>query len=218
MIKVDFSVYATRYHIDKAIQRLFQLPVMSFDVETSGVYSKKERAEALRLLKNEDLPLDQRRLSLQVSTNSGLSFPSLVSVTHFVFGEAEDRSTIFVCDNPGLEYHIWTQLKRYQGLMLIHNTLFDLKIMYHRVKALPQNYEDTALIVKTLTNHVDTWKSKVGLKELMGVYYDPKWALMDEYEPAFLKEPAFLSYASIDGAATFKLWNDVQNHLNSGED
>ncbi len=212
-IKVKYDVHSTRYGINKALEQLFYQNVMSFDVETRGVYSKEERKEALELLKQQELPLDTKQLAMLVSHNNGLSFPSLIEVTHFVFGTHQDQSTILICDDPRLELRIWNWLSTYQGLLLVHNTLFDLKIMYNRVGKLPQHYEDTALLAKCLLNDVDTWRAKVGLKDLMAEQYDPSWTLIDEYEPENLKDPKFLKYAAIDGAATFKLYNDIQQTL-----
>jgi hypothetical protein len=88
--------------------------------------------------------------------------------------------------------------------------------MYNRMGELPKRYEDTALLAKCLTNHSNTWKCKVGLKDLMGEYYDPSWSLFDEYEPENLKDPKFLLYAATDGGATFKLWEIIQEELDDG--
>jgi len=213
MIDVNFKVYSNRWHVGKILAELSKREIMSFDTETKGVYSKADRKEAKDYLKGENLPVDQKSIALQVSFNSGLSFPSLVSVTHFIFGLSENESVIIVCDNPQLEMFIWKWIAEYKGLLLIHNALFDLKIMYHRIGKFPQNYEDTQLLAKCLTNHVDVWKSKVGLKDLMGSYYAPAWSLYNEYEPESNKDPKFLIYCSIDGAATFKLWYDIKGFM-----
>ena len=145
IIKVKFKVHGNRWHIAKALHKLSNYDVLSFDTETKGVYSKAERKEAKEYLKGNNLPITSKRLSLQVAANSGLSFPTLVNVTHFIFGTAEDESVILLCDNPKLELFIWRWIAQYKGLLLIHNTLFDLKLMYHRIKLYPLNYEDTAL-------------------------------------------------------------------------
>ena len=213
IIKVEYAVSGNRYHIAQALDELAKREVLSFDTETKGVYSKAERKEAFDYLKGNNLPVDSKRIALQVEANSGLSFPSLVNVTHFIFGISESESVIFVCDNYRLELFIWNWIANYKGLLLVHNTLFDLKLMYHRIKKFPQNYEDTQLLAKCLTNNVNVWKCKVGLKDLMGSYYDPMWVLVDEYEPDNLKDPKFLQYCGIDGAATFKLWYDIQGFM-----
>lgn len=213
IIKVKFEVHSTKWHIIRALNNLASYHTLSFDTETSGVYSKAERKEATGYLKGKNLPINYKSIALQIEANSGLSFPSLANVTHFVFGKDDDYSVIFTCDDYKLEKFIWEWVANYPGLLLIHNTLYDLKIMYHRTGKLPKHYEDTQLLAKCLTNNVDVWKSKVGLKDLMGSYYDPMWSLFNSYEPENLKDPKFLQYAAIDGAATFKLWDDIQKYM-----
>jgi len=217
MIKVSYEVHSARWHIQKCLQRLQKVPMMSFDTETRGVYTPAERQEAKDYLKQENIPVNGKTLALQVANNSGLSFPTLVNVTHFVFGLTEDSSVIIICETPQLEKIIWNWIAQYPGKLLVHNTLYDLKIMYSRIGRFPIDYEDTAILAKCLTNHSSTWKAKVGLKDLMGSHYDPAWTLMDDYEPINLKDPGFLMYAGIDGAATVKLWNDIQEHLEGEE-
>jgi hypothetical protein len=217
-LKVNYEVHANRWHIAKALEELMQRDILSFDTETAGVYTKAERKEATAYLKQENLPVTSKGLALQVEANCGLSFPSLVTVTHFVFGINDHKSVIIVCDNPQLELFIWRWIAAYTGKLIIHNALFDLKIMYHRIKKYPQNYEDSQLLAKCLTNNVEVYKARVGLKDLMGTYYDPMWVLVDEYEPEDLKNPKFIMYAAIDGAATMKLWYDIQDHLREETD
>jgi len=213
VIKVEFETLFNRWHIAKMLKKLNKFKILSFDTETRPLYSKTERKEAKKFLKQEGISVDHKSLALQVAANTGLSFPSLVSVTHFIFGLSEDASIVIVCDNPRLELFLWQWIAQYQGTLLIHNSLFDLKLMYHRVGVFPKCYEDTALLAKCLTNNADVWKSKVGLKDLMGTDYDPMWSLYNEYEPDSLKDPKFLTYCSIDGAATIKLWNDIQKYM-----
>lgn len=213
MIRVSYEVYSTRYFIDKMLNKLFQCPILSFDTETRGVYTPEERKEAKELLKDLDLPLNSKRLALLVENSSGLSFPSIIAVTHFIFGTSPKSSVILICEDPQLEIHIWNRIAEYQGMLAIHNTLYDLKIMFNRIGVLPCDYEDTQLLAKCLINHANTWKAKVGLKDLMGDDYDPRWLEMNDYEPENLRDPTFLRYAAIDGAATFKLWYDLQEYM-----
>ena len=204
-ITVEYDVYSSAWHTRNALKSLKDIPLMSFDIETKGVYSKAERKVASKLLETEISP-SERKLASLVANNSGLSFPSLVTVTHFVFGISETKSIILIPDSINEEMYIWNWLVNFRGMLVIHNTLFDLKVMYHRTKSYPQSYEDTALMAKALTNNSATWKSKIGLKELMGSHFDPKWTFIDEYEPEDLRKVTFLRYAAIDGAATYKLY------------
>jgi hypothetical protein len=141
-----------------------------------------------------------------VANNDGLSYPSLIKTTHFVFGTSKYHSIIFIPPTNHLEVMIWNWLRNFRGKLLIHNTLFDLKVMYHRVGDLPHDYEDTALMAKCLINNSDAWRAKVGLKEQMGHLYKSAWSLYDKYEPEDPKNPDFLEYAAIDGAATVYLY------------
>lgn len=220
MINVTCEVHATRWTIQKFLnEELPKRALWSFDTETAGIYSKAERAEAEEYLKGDDLEPYYKRAALQIANNSGLSYPSLIKTTHFIFGVSESHSVILICDNNYyLELLIWDAIADYDGLLLIHNVSFDLKIMQHRINRLPKNWKDTQLMAKCLTNNCEVYKSKVGLKDLMGSYYDPMWSLFNEYEPDNLKNPAFIKYCAIDGAATIKLWHDIQEILEPEDD
>ena len=205
MIKVDYQVHATGWHIQKALRELAHQPILAFDTETSGVYAKEERAKAKAWLEKE-IKFDDRRLVSLIANNSGLSYPSLINVTHFVFGTSRSTAVILVPENPPQEMFVWQFLRSYAGKVIVHNSLFDLKIMYHRVKELPSDFDDTALMAKAMINNADNWKAKIGLKDIMAEHYDPRWEMIDEYEPDDPLEQKFLRYASIDGAATFYLY------------
>ena len=211
MIDVKYEVYTTPWSINEKLVDLTSIPLMSFDIETKGLYSKAQRKEALKLIE-QDMSIDNHKMASVVANNSGLSFPSLIETTHFVFGLSKDYSIILIPPTPHMELRIWNWLRNYRGKLLIHNTLFDLKVMYHRIGDLPYDYEDTALMLKTLINNSDVWRAKIGLKDQMGGYYKPEWALFDEYEPENPKAIKFLEYAAIDGAATFFLYLLMQEH------
>lgn len=208
MINVTYEIASTNWTVRKILNQLEREPLLAFDTETAGVYSVEERElakEALKVKQENDV----RKMAALIAANSGLSFPSLVNVTHFVFGTSEDHSKIIVANSEKEELTVWNWLAKYEGLLAIHNTLFDLKLMKHRVNCLPKNYEDTQLMAKCLTNNADSWKAKVGLKDLMGSHYDPAWTMLDEYEPKNPKDPKFLIYAATDGAATYKLYQMI---------
>jgi len=211
IINVNYEVASTSYTIGQMLRKLSGIPLLSFDTEVQSVYSQEEIKEAKQLVKSKEFPeysRDDQKLLKQVAKASGLSNPSLVKVTHFIFGVSEDFSYILISTNPQTEQRIWEWVSNYQGKLVIHNALFDLKIMYNRVQQLPLDYEDTQIEAKCLINDADEFKARVGLKLLMGEYYDPKWTLLDEegYNSTDYKKESFLSYAAIDGAATFKLY------------
>lgn len=212
MIAVSYQVYSTPWSINEKLVELTDNETMSFDIETKGVYSKAQRKEAIMLLEEGHLDEYHHKLVSVVANNSGLSFPSLVETTHFIFGFSRGSSIVIVPPNRHIELRIWDWLRNYRGKLLIHNALFDLKVMYHRIGDLPHDYEDTALMLKTLINNSDVWKAKVGLKDQMADYYSPAWSLFDEYEPDNPKNPKFLEYGAIDGAATFYLYQLILEH------
>ncbi|MCP4489796.1 MAG: hypothetical protein GY820_21135 [Gammaproteobacteria bacterium] len=207
-IVVTYELVASSWAIWEMLLKLNEVELLSFDVETRGLYTKEQRKEATKLLKS-DMSIENHKLASVVANNSGLSFPAVTRTTHFIFGLSESHSVIMVTDTAQKEMMVWRWLRMFKGLLIIHNTLFDLKIMYHRVGALPQNYEDTQLMLKTLVNDADVWKAKVGLKDVMGSYYSPNWALYNQYEPDRNKDPKFLDYAATDGAATYLLYQNL---------
>ena len=217
IIHVNYEVASTSYTIGHVLRKLSGIPLISFDVETQSVYSKEERTKAAKLVEQwkkdkaaeAEYSRTEQKLIRQIGKSSGLSYPALTKVTHFIFGTAENFSYVLISYDMQTEMRIWEWLANYPGHTIVHNALFDFKISYHRVNKLPQSYDDTQIMARVQTNDADELEGKTGLKELMGSYYDPKWTLLDEdgYDVVDYKNEAFLRYCAIDGAATFKLYN-----------
>ena len=148
MIKVTYDCYKTPMSINKKLLELVNIPLMSFDIETKGLYSKEERKEAAKLLAGGELSLEQHKLASVVANNNGLSFPSLTTTTHFIFGLSKDYSVILIPNSWYFEQVIWDRIRNYQGKLIIHNAGFDLKVMYHRIGELVQDFEDTSIMAK----------------------------------------------------------------------
>jgi len=206
IIEVEYKLYTSTYSIRNKIPELLaNNSIISFDCETRSVYNKSDRDDAKEYLKQVTTADPLYSQARMVAESSGLSYPSLVRTTHFLFGESKNKSHIVVCYTRELEVYLWNLIADYKGKLLVHNALYDLKIMYQRTGKLPIDYVDTALMVKCLINHTEIWKAKVGLKGLMGEYYDPRWSLMNDYEPVNLKDNEFIRYCSIDAASTYYL-------------
>ncbi len=211
---VEILSYSSNYAITTALPKLLlSLPIMSFDTETRSVYDNDTRGKAKAYLKTIDSSDTLYRKAMLVQSSSGLSFPAITRATHFIFGESRSKAHVIVCDTEEKEIMMWNLVAKYEGLLLVHNALYDLKIMYHKIGMLPKNYVDTSLMVKCLINHVNIWKAKVGLKEIMGDYYIARWALMNDYEPDNLHEPSFIEYSGIDGCATYYLYEILQHEM-----
>lgn len=215
-IKVKIFVSSTRYMMKQYMEQIRDLPLISFDVETRSMYEPYEREEAKEFLKDNNVIDDMYRLANLVQNSSGLSHPSVIRTTHFIVGTSRDSAYVLIARSEYEEMMLWEFFSEFKGTMLVHNSLFDLRIMFNRLGKFPPNIIDTALLAKCLTNHVDIWKCKTGLKELMGAYYAPKWSKLENYEPKNLKDPDFIEYAGIDGAATFHLYELIQEEIKNG--
>ena len=212
-IHVDFKVYNTDFTIKKALKELDNRELIAFDLETQSLYSKENRAEARGLLK-EGVSNEYMKFCKLVARSSGLSNPRLIKCTHFIIGLSRSESVIMISRSRKTEEMIFNWLAEFKGKVLVWNSLFDLKIMYERVSKLPEDYEDPMLLLKSLINDVSDWETKVGLKDFMGTYYDPRWALDTNYDNEDFKDKDFLRYCSIDGAATFYGYEIIQERVN----
>ena len=210
-IDVNYKVYSTRYFISKALKDLEQHSLLSYDCETQSRYSLDEKAEAKQLLKEHinDMDAEEVRHCKLIAKSSGLSYPTIIKTTHFIFGISESEAVVLIANSDQDELLICNWIVKYTGKLLIHNSLFDLKIVYHRTGKFPTDYEDTQLLAKSYLNHTETWKANSGLKHLMSGYYDPKWEMIDTYDVVDYKDTDFLRYCAIDGAATFKLYQQL---------
>jgi len=214
-INVSYKVYTTYYGIAKKLNTLTKIPILSLDLELQSIYSISEREEAKLLLKNniQNLTRDDMLLCKVVARASGLSHPSITKITHIIFGLSESESIIFIINDNKSRDLVLNWVINFKGKLLIHNTGFDLKIIHYHTNNFPKDFEDTQLLAKCLINHCDNWKANTGLKELMSSYYDPKWLMIESYDIQNYKDKAFLRYSAIDGAATFKLWEQLQEAI-----
>lgn len=214
MKKVTYDLYSTSYSIYNKLPKILkQFDLLSFDTETRSLYSPVERQNAKEYLKDANTSDYYYKQARVVSESSGLSYPSLIRTTHFIFGESSNKSHIVICNNEKQELFMWNLVADYKGTFLVHNSLFDLRICHQRTGRLPISFKDTALMAKCLINHVNIWRCKTGLKELVGSYFDSKWSLYNDYEVENLKDKDFLNYCAIDGCAVIYLWEMIQSML-----
>ena len=202
IIHVNYEVAATSYTIGQVLRKLYDIPLLAFDTEVRSIYSNKEIKEAKELLK------DTSNMSIEIinelkliAGSSGLSYPKIAKVTHFIFSYNKNYSYILIPNTYQEELRIWNWLADYKGKVLVWNSLFDMKIMYERTQQLPIDLEDPMLMLRTLINDVDSWKCRTGLKEFVGSYYDPKWGLMEDYTNENYKDKTFLQYCATDTSA-----------------
>lgn len=211
-ITVMYETYSTTF---SALQRLQDLPhTLSLDFETQSIYSNEEREEAKQLLKHPDIDRPTERLCKMAANSSGLSFPGITKITHMILGLSSSHSIVIIISSPQMEATLLNWVVQSDHHFIVHNAGFDIKQIYIKTGQFPKDYDDTQLLAKTYINHVEAWKASVGLKELMGQYYDPKWTTIKGYDNENLKDEAFLRYCSIDAAATYLLWEQLQEERN----
>lgn len=144
---------------------------------------------------------------------TGLGHPSKETLTHLSFANSESHGRVIVFENKKIEQVVLNWLTTTKIPQIWHNASYDFKFIWHRTGKFPLVYEDTAILAKTITNHVNVFKSKVGLKELMGHYYGD-WAVSSElFSLDNLKNETLIKYAAIDACATYKLWNQIQEYI-----
>ena len=211
MLKVKYKVYESSYMIYKRLKELEYQPLLAFDIETRSIYTNKEVKEASTLLKEvKYLSREDLILCKTVADSSGLSHPKLSRITHIALSSNKEECDIFIPQNPKL---LLNWLVGYKGKLLIWNSLFDLKHVHYHTGKFPIDYEDPMLLLKSLINDAQEYKARVGLKEFMGSYYDPKWSMYEEYNIENPKDKTFLDYIAIDGAATYYAWELLKDEL-----
>ena len=131
--------------------------------------------------------------------------------TMYSFAQSED--TAFVIDsNPDTDPIVLDFLTSTQATVIMHNALYDARLVYNRTNKFIHNIEDTQLMWATILNHCDTFKSKVGLKGLAGHIYSD-WAVSkDLFGIEHKHNPELIHYSGIDAAATFFLYQEALIH------
>lgn len=203
----------------EAIKWLRSLPeLVACDFESASKFTDEEKAD----MQNEydELPdqgtLYAHALKQKIDSN-GLSHPSLANITHFSVAWSETESMVFITDTPKMKSLIYTWLVTTESRQIWHNASFDFQHIFHNMGGrLPKHYEDTQILAKTILNHVNTFKSKVGLKELMGYKYG-SWAVAsDSFQLSRMYDEKVIHYAGVDACATYALWEEMQEYLEKG--
>ena len=202
----------------KASQWLQSMPsLVACDFETSSIYTPEEQAkfkEELKILeKNPEANHDQIIELKKKINNSGLSHPSQVIITHFSIASSPEESKVIILATDEVEKIVMDWIVNTNSKQVWHNFSFDGKLVYHRTNKFPKDFEDSEQLAKSLINHVDVYKAKVGLKELMGWKYGD-WAISaDNFNFTQAYEPRVIEYSGVDACATYQLWLDLQEEI-----
>jgi DNA polymerase I-like protein with 3'-5' exonuclease and polymerase domains len=201
-----------------ALQWLQAMPdLVACDFETSSIYTPEEQIEFKAQLKeadlnpdaNHDLVIDLRKKL----NNSGLSHPSQAIITHFSIATSATDAKVIIFATDTVEKTVLDWLTTTQVKQVWHNLSFDGKLIHHRTGKFPQNFEDTQQLAKALINHVDVYKAKVGLKDLMSYRYGLWGISADNFNFTQAYDPHVIEYSGIDACATYQLWVDLQEEI-----
>lgn len=210
-IHVEYEYTNDMYKTKKWLEDLPD--IIACDFEVSSKFTAKEKELIKYKLNNYSLDKEQIRVLQQELDSNGLSHPSLTRVTHFSVAKAHNKSYVIICDDYRIRQMVYNYLVNTDKLQLWHNAQFDWKHIYYHTNTFPKNYLDTMLLSKSLLNSANSIYSKVGLKELMAYTYG-EWAISKEnFTLEEMWNPNTIKYAAIDSAATYKLYEDLQEEL-----
>jgi DNA polymerase I-like protein with 3'-5' exonuclease and polymerase domains len=210
--------YTSTDNLDTIIKTLNSLEkrydILAMDFEACSKYSDEEKENMKTFLEeNPETSREEKRQIKQFIESTGLSHPQLVHITHFQVAWNDHES--FVAILPTNRHRKWVLrwLSKIQTKQIWHNASFDFKHILHHTKKIPSNFDDTAILAKTLLNHVNIFKAKVGLKELMGHKYGD-WAIAaDAFNISQIYDEDLLKYSATDPCATYALWEEIQETL-----
>jgi len=211
-IEIEHSYSAIPYVI---LNKLNSLPdTVACDFEAALRY-RPDELEAWKLQLEEDKELSQAdRIAINARLKAtALSHPFHVVLTHFSIAWSDHEAFVAILETKKARDVVLQWLVTTDRLQIWHNASFDFKHIYYHTRKFPLRFEDTQLLAKTLVNHVDVWRAKVGLKELAEHVYGG-WGVSSElFTLANLRDKVLLKYAGVDACATFWLYEAIKKKL-----
>jgi len=182
----------------------------AFDTETASILSSEEQSQLSDELSDaaipDDSPLEAKaqHLALVQPLRSKLASSALVmnknQTTMYSFADSES-SAFVISSNPATDKVVLDFLTSTNSTVVMHNALFDMRLVYNRTGKFITNFEDTQLMYATIRNNTNSFLSKVGLKELAKhIYRD--WAVSKDLfgiENKF--NPELIHYSGVDACA-----------------
>jgi hypothetical protein len=203
-IKVD---YQSTNDAETASKWLNNLPdLFSADFETSIHYSKEVVEEAKLKMLDEELPKRERVRYQSIAKATALGHPSHCTITHCSIAYSEKDAYVFIIDAKDIANVVLDFLTTTTRKQVWHNYSYDGRFLMYYAGKNAIDIEDTQILAKTLVNHVDIFKAKTGLKDLMGSWYGDWGISSDNFTIEQQYEEHVIKYAAIDAAATYKLW------------
>lgn len=206
-IKVNYTHTNSAYKANKMLAKIAAYDEFAWDLEVASKYSDTELELYKEVIGNTDYLKSDRIIAQSRLNATALDHPSHCYVTHCSIAVSESEGYVFILDNQAIHSLVFNFLVTTKQLQILHNSSFDFKHLYYHTGKFPINYEDTALLVKCLTNHVDTWKAGTKLKDLAGHWYGDWGLSSDNFTLDQMYEESMLKYSATDSCATLKLWS-----------
>lgn len=212
---VDYTSTDNLDIIMKTLNKLSKkYDILAMDFEACSRYSNEEKEVMKTFLEeNPETSKEEKRQIKQFIESDGLSHPSLTYVTHFQVAWNDKESFVAILPTNRHRQWIFRWLTKVKVKQIWHNASFDFKHILHYTGKIPQNFEDTDILAKTILNHVNVFEAKTGLKHLMGHKYGD-WAISaDAFNISQIYNENLLKYSATDPCATYALWEEIQESL-----
>lgn len=210
--------YQSTNDANTAKQWLHGLPnLFAADLETAIRYSNETIQTAKEKMVDELLPKKERIRYQAIAKATALGHPYHCTITHVNVAWTEEDAYVFIIDNKKIADVVLNFLVTTTSKQIWHNYCYDGRFMRYYAHADPIDIEDTQILAKTLINHVETFKARTGLKELMGPWYGDWGISSDNFTLEQQHDPKVIKYSAIDAAATFKLWEYLQDFIKTEE-
>lgn len=198
---------------DKWLKSLSEYKIIACDFETASKYTDEEREAFLAHAGNEAVPYIERKKAEAFAASTALDHPEHVRFTHLSIATSETDAMVFVLDTPAITRRVLSFLVNTDIKQVWHNAGYDFRLLYYYTGKFPKDYEDSAIFARTLFNHVERQKSRVGLKEIAGFRYGA-WGLSEDmFDVSQMYEPTMLQYAATDACATMFVFNRMQESV-----
>jgi hypothetical protein len=211
-IKVAYQSTSSVYQANQWLQSLPAL--IACDFEAAVKYTPEQIEQFKQQL--EQATTNRQRIQLLSKIEAtALDHPSHVDLTHLQIAISPSEAYVFILDNKPLRERVLTFLTTTTARQIWHNASFDFKHIHYHTGKFPIEYEDTALLAKSILNHRWPNLAKVGLKDLAGKWYG-NWAISpDNFTKDQMYDSTVLLYAATDACATYRLWQSLKDYCKS---
>lgn len=218
-MKVEHSIdvqYQSTSDPETAKAWLNSLPeVFSADFETAVRYSKKVIEDAKAKMVDKTLPRREQVKYQAIANASALGHPSHCTITHCSIAYSEKDAYVFIIDDQPIADVVLDFLVETNKTQIWHNYAYDGRFLRYYAHKDAINVEDTQIFAKTLINHVEVFKARSGLKDLAGSWYGDWGISADNFTIEQQYDEHVIKYAAIDACATFKLWEYLNEFIQS---